>query len=106
MAVGAPVLGQTIEVRTTDVVGSGAWTFACGAPGSLPFLDGEILVDLASYQVGAFSPASQGSAPWALAIPSLPALAGYNAYFQSVALDPSLPQGLAFSNGLRMVLCP
>ncbi len=106
VAVGTPSLGSSVSIRTTNVTTEGAWTLLCEAAAFQPFLDGVLLVDLATYQLGGFGSALDGTTTMELAIPPTPSLAGYVARLQSLALEPSLPQGLAFSNGLVLTVCP
>ncbi len=74
-----------------------------------PFLGGLAVVDLTTkINTSIDTPANlvAGQATWNLDIPDLPALAGVAVYIQALVFDPSQSQGIALSNGLRLVVCP
>jgi glucose/arabinose dehydrogenase len=103
---GSPQPGGTVVLQTSGIASSGAWTLASPAPASLPLLGGVLLVDPAGALALPFLPSTAGVATWTIAIPSDPTLVGLPLHFQSVAADPAMTSGYAFSPGLRAVLCP
>lgn len=105
VASGLPRIGQTVSYITTNITTGGAWTFFGSAQTSETFLDATLLVDLNSYIDGAYASADAGESTIDFTIPNDPGLIGYTAYGQSIALDPNLPNGLAFSNGLKLTIC-
>jgi hypothetical protein len=103
---GCPRVNTTIGFVTSHVKSAGAWTLLCEGEGHMPFFDGFVLVDPNRYVLGDFVPSSNGTAMWNVSIPNDPHFVGYVLFGQSLAFDPSIPQGLAFSNGLTAVVCP
>ena len=99
--VGSVALLETFGVTTGSALGG-----ASLAPAHLPLFDGVLLVDLASLIQLQLLPAPGGAALWNVPIPNNSALIGLALYFQTLATSSAQPQGWAFSNGLRLVICP
>jgi glucose/arabinose dehydrogenase len=99
-------------VLTTQVTGlssapgTGCWIGLALGDWSFPLLGGTILIDsFSQFATAALSP-DGGAALWQAPVPAQPGLAGATFYGQAIATDASLPFGLAFSNGLKVVLAP
>jgi hypothetical protein len=76
------------------------------APWSFPILGGTVLIDSFA-QFATVSVASlDGEALWKVQLPAQPGLSGAKFYLQALAADAGAPFGLAFSNGLKVVLGP
>lgn len=101
---GVPQLGGTLELVTTLAPTTGVYSVFSFGPGSLAYKGGTVLLDLALLGPLLFLPSPAGTASLVLPVPLNPALDGLEVFFQSVAPDASLPQGLALSNGVKATL--
>lgn len=100
---GATARGGAIALTTTGLVAGPCFTGLGIAGLELPILGGLVLVDLSFAGFLFARPVVAGSSTLALTIPwNAP---GFVYRFQSLALDPSQPQGFAFSAGLELRLC-
>ena len=104
---GTTQVGGTFSA-TVSGIAPGSTLCATGvstASSSLPLLGGVVLVDVGKLLlVSTADPGGTGTCTHAFPIPPTPGLFGVTVYFQSVADDPSLPELVAFSNGLAAVL--
>ena len=104
---GTPASGNTVSFVTSGLGSApGAYVFFGLAEGSLPFFGGTLLIAPAQLLVTFFVPATGGTATWNLPLSNDPQFVGLKVYTQSAAVDPSLPIGAAFSNGVELTICP
>jgi hypothetical protein len=73
------------------------------APTSVPFGSATLLVDLAG---GSLFTLPAGVTEFPIAVPNIPALAGYTAYVQAGVFDPALPGGFGLTNAIRVTVMP
>lgn len=101
-----PTLGKTITVGIINAqVGSVAVVLFSLSKGSQPFMGGTQLIDFNQIVHTKLLSITGSPMPVKLDIPTQPGLAGLHVFGQAAALDLTQPGGLAFSNGLELVLC-
>ena len=103
---GGTATGTTAQIATSGVTSGVAFTALSLGSDHADLLGGVVLVDQALLIQLETVPAVAGTATWAVPIPANFALVGLPVYFQSLAAEPLLPLGTAFSNGLRLIICP
>ena len=105
---GCPDVGKTVTVRVEQAVGGGFGLLVLGsAPASLPVFGGTLLVapiDATAIFSCSGTPGVSAAGAFALPLPvTNPALIGQALYLQACLLDAFAVQGLAITNGLRLV---
>jgi len=109
--VGSTNLGQSITVRLEDALGGASGVCVGGtASASLPAMGGTLLVDpagavmlpMAAGGPAGFAGAGTFDLNWT--VPANPALTGLSLFLQEWLLDAGAAQGIAFTNGLELVL--
>jgi hypothetical protein len=104
---GSGASGSTITLTTTGINSASAFQLISAAEASVPLSGGIVLIDTGSQLIPMSTlAASGGQTVWNVGIPPSPSYVGFSAYFQTAALDGGLPGGLAFSNGVKLVICP
>ena len=98
--------GTTFQLSLTGIVGNGAVVAMSTGTSQLPFAGGQIVVNIGTLALLANVGASSGTANFNLPLPNLPSIVGATAYFQAAAPDAAQSAGLAFSNGVELVVCP
>jgi len=101
--------GATLVTKTTglsEAPGTGCWVGVAPSDWSFPILGGTVLIDSLTQFATKFLVPVGGEAVWNAPLPAQPGLAGAELYLQALATDPAAPFGLAFSNGLKVVLGP
>jgi len=102
---GSATGGGTATMTTTGVPAASVFQLISAGQASLPFLGGVALIDttqqLLPMGIGA---SAGGTNVWNLPVPT--GLAGFQAYFQTAAIDASQTGGIAFSNGVEFTICP
>jgi choice-of-anchor B domain-containing protein len=110
----ARVGNATFAAKGTKVRGgaTAALLVALGQ-GQFPLLGVTVLVDPTSIIAaptaqadGSAGAAGAGTALRTFPLPGIPGIANLALYMQFVAIDPSGPQGLSASPGMRVVICP
>jgi hypothetical protein len=100
-------LGKELVTKTVGLdPGAGVWVGTSLFPWSFPIFGGTVLIDSFSQFSTVALASTGGESVWSVNLPSTPGLAGASFYLQSLALDSDQPFGLAFSNGLKLTLCP
>ena len=100
-------VGSTIDFELAGFASDGAaLLLVSGGQGQLPFAGGTLLVDLLFPIKYLTARITAGSGVSAMSVPPQPTLAGVTVYAQGAMADASLPLGLAFTNGLRISVCP
>lgn len=97
---GLPALGGTLAVTTTNGPDGLTLTAASTATANVPWFGGLLLIDPTQLAGTWF-----GSPTVVLPLPNLPQFAGAEFFLQSLALDPTQPQGFVLSNGLGAKIC-
>lgn len=104
---GALQTGANVALSAAGIESPSAWFFLSSAQADVPLLGGTLLIDLSKAIVPLQTlGAPGGTSTWNLAIPANPALAGMTGYAQAAALSANQPGGIAFSNGVELVVCP
>ena len=99
--------GTTIALTTTGINSASAFQLISAAKANVAFSGGVVLIDTGSQLIPmSILPAVGGQTVWNVAIPGNPAYVGFAAHFQTAAFDAGLPGGLAFSNGVELIICP
>jgi len=105
-SVSLPNIGNTVEL---DVSGGTpnrlVWLLQRNSQVSVPFAGGTLLVPrhgLYAHPGSRFD--GSGEQSFTMDLPDDPALLGREWFFQAIAREPSLPQNVALSNGLHMVV--
>ena len=98
--------GTSFELTLTGLAGNGAAIAMSTGQSSLPFAGGMLVVDIGTLALIVNVGASGGTASFSLPLPNLPSIVGATAYFQAAAPDAGQSAGLAFSNGVELVVCP
>jgi hypothetical protein len=101
-----PDVGGSATLVTTNLQSATVFVGLSVAPINLPIFGGTLLVSpvpfLNLFPTGAVA----GTANFLSPIPNDPVLGGVELYFQSFEFDGGQPQGIGFSNGLRLKICP
>lgn len=104
---GSGSVGTTIALTTTGINSASAFQLISAAKANVAFSGGVVLIDTGSQLIPmSILPAVGGQTVWNVAIPGNPAYVGFAAHFQTAAFDTGLPGGLAFSNGVELIICP
>jgi len=75
--------------------------------GNTAALGGTLLIDFTKLHVPVQAvAASGGAASWTVMVPADPGLVGLSGYAQAAGQDFAQPAGWAFSNGVRLTVCP
>ncbi|MFT7478594.1 MAG: photosystem II stability/assembly factor-like uncharacterized protein, partial [Gammaproteobacteria bacterium] len=99
-------LGNTVQFDVTGgSAGRLAWLLQRDRQASVPFAGGTLLVQRHGlYARTRTRLDGNGEASFPFQLPENAALLGRQWFFQAIARDPSMVQGLALSNGLQMVI--
>ncbi|HKX46811.1 MAG TPA: zinc-dependent metalloprotease family protein, partial [Planctomycetota bacterium] len=101
-----PSIGSTFAFSFDGFGGFAAGALVVAAQtASLPFAGGTLLVALPSQLAALPVQSFFGAGGAVVAIPDDPGLVGLSVHAQVGLLAPALPGGLAFSNGLSLLLC-
>jgi hypothetical protein len=102
-----PTLGTTISLVASSFAGasSGQVIFSL-AQTSTPLFGGTLLMDFANPIATIPFTTTIGLGVIPVPLPSTPSLAYLDIYAQAGVLDAAQPFGWAFSNGLKVILCP
>ena len=99
-----PVLGNSFfKFVLHDPNANGGGIVIGSAPTSTPFGSATLLVDLAGATIINLAP---GTTESPIALPNVPALAGFTAFAQAGVFDGSLPGGLGLTNAVKVTLLP
>ena len=103
---GVPAVGTALTFQLTGApTGTlGLAAFSTGAT-TLPVLGGIQLLDPQGLVLISLFQAAGPQAQLPFTIPDVPGLIGKRVFGQAVALDPGAPFGLAFSNGVEVLIC-
>ena len=99
-------VGGTAQVIVQTPLAGGTLVAFSRGQGSLPFLGGVALIDIATFIDVALATPSGVESILNVPIPNNPALAGLEVDFQAFGGDATQPQGFAFSNGVQLIICP
>ena len=103
---GTGAIGTSIDLVTTSAPATGVFTGTAIGRTNIPFGSGAILIDPATALPLAFNPTVGSTSTYTLPLPDNKNLVGIELDFQSFGVDAGVPGGLAFSNGLALVVCP
>lgn len=104
---GDPRVGGLIGVEAFNLGGAPtAGVFLSTTPGNLPFYGGQLLVGPGGFIGLIVLPVVHGESGFELPLPNDPGIAGLSLYLQFAAPDATQSQGVAFSNGLQLTICP
>ena len=104
---GQASLGTWARFTTNGVVAPGAFHLISLAKATIPFMGGMLLVDTTQKVLPiTFLAAPGGLSTWNLPIPPSSAYAGLQVFVQTAATDLAQSGGMAFSNGLELLICP
>ena len=98
--------GTSVDLVTSSAPATGVFTALAVGRGNLPFGDGVILVNPLTVTPLFFNPTVGGLSTLTLPLPSNPNLVGLELDFQSFGIDGAQAGGIAFSNGVALVVCP
>ncbi|MEM7308224.1 MAG: PQQ-dependent sugar dehydrogenase [Planctomycetota bacterium] len=100
-------VGGTLVTKTTGLdEGATVWVGVALNDWDFPLLGGTVLVDSFSQFATVVLGTANGESVWSVGLPNTPSVAGATFYMQSLATDAGTPFGLAYSNGLKLTLCP
>lgn len=104
---GLPHLGGWADLQTTNVPSTLVFHGASAAAANLANFGGVVLID-DQQLILPLTPifGAAGESLWSVPIPNNPALIGGSVFLQTYAPDGTLPGGIAFSNGLELIICP
>lgn len=104
---GDPRVGGLIDVEAFNLGAAPiAGVFLSTTAGSLPFYGGQLLVGPAGFIGLIVLPAVDGESGFELPLPNDSGIAGLSLFVQVAAPDAQQSQGVAFSNGLQLTICP
>ncbi len=106
----SPCIGAGTAIEVRGVLGGTTGSLAWGiGPGSVPFKQGQLLVDVT--QAWALIPlvfpgvgAGAGRIVVPFELPDEPLFVGISLYLQVLAVDPGAPAGVSMSNGLQELI--
>ncbi|MEO0649784.1 MAG: VCBS repeat-containing protein [Planctomycetota bacterium] len=99
------LINSSVDLFTTGSNVDTVFTGVALDRAELPFAGGLLLIDITTLLLVQSLQDFGGGALWVLPTPDNLALVGVPLRFQSITFDPSLLGGIAFSNGLELVLC-
>ncbi|MEM7308394.1 MAG: matrixin family metalloprotease [Planctomycetota bacterium] len=103
----APAVGAAFELDLAGFAVDGpALTALSTGDAALPLFGGTVLVDPASLFAVLTTSVTGGTGVQPIAIADQPSLAGARVFAQSAQIDAGQPAGIAFSNGVELVVCP
>lgn len=104
---GDPRVGGLFEVEAFNLGGAAvAGMFLSTTAGATPFYGGQLLVGPVGFIGLIVLPVIEGESGFELQLPNDPGIAGLSLFVQTAAPDANQAQGVAFSNGLQLTICP
>ena len=102
---GTPTAGGAVALTSFNVLPFAQGFFmASPSQSNVPVLGGTVYLDPGSLSITSIVAAGTGTHTAAGALPNDPGLVGLVIHMQTAFLDPSQPNGVAFSNGLTMTV--
>lgn len=108
MSGAGPLQGGTVATLTTTGFAAAKGFHVLSLNQDLsPFAGGTLLVDVNAQFIPMVAlNVTGGATTWNLPLPNNPAFIGQSAYTQAAGLDGAQPGGWAFSNGVKLTVCP
>ncbi|MFT6362343.1 MAG: glucose/arabinose dehydrogenase [Planctomycetota bacterium] len=103
---GSSSVGGVVQANTSGALGSITFNVVSLGQNNLAVFGGVVLVNQAQTIINSVQTVVAGNSTWSLPIPAGPALIGLDVFFQSASPDGSQPSNWAFSNGLKLTICP
>ncbi len=104
---GSTSVGNVVQANTSGAIGPVTFNVVSLGESNTPIFGGVVLVNQSQKILDSIQPVDGGgNSSWSLPIPAGPALIGLDVFFQSASPDGSQPNFWAFSNGLKLTICP